>query len=82
MARFGRTLESRDVAGIAEYYVTGRVSGTKLEVYIYEDEAQFGGENWDCRFEVPDFDSQTELMDAFLKKLSEALAEKSGVTDE
>ncbi len=40
------------------------------------------GVAWDCRFEVPDFDSQTELMDAFLKKLSEALAEKSGVTDE
>ena len=77
LAQFDRTLENREVGGESESYVTGRISGTEIQMYIYEDEAQFRGKGRDCRFEAPDFDNEEELIEALLAKISEILATKS-----
>ncbi len=74
LATHGRKLESREVVhGETETYLTAQIGGTKLHVWIYEDEAQFGGEGLDCRYETPDFDSSSDLIEAFVGGISAAL---------
>jgi hypothetical protein len=46
--------------------VTAKISGTPLEVYIYEDEAQLQGPAVDERFEVQDYPDAEALRRAFL----------------
>ena len=65
------------IQGDIEIYICGRISDTDLEVYIYDDEAEFFGGRVDCRFEAPDYDTGEELIEAFLKELASVLSDTS-----
>ena len=60
------------IVGKAETYFKATADGPHhaLEVYVYEDEAGYmlDGKRWTI-FEKPDYRSQKELMEAFLKSL-------------
>ena len=74
LATRGRKLDRREVVhGETETFLTAQIGGTKLHVWIYEDEAQFEGEGLDCRYETPDFDSSSDLIEAFVGGISAAL---------
>jgi len=70
----GKHLEGRKLEGEQETYITGKISGSDIQVWIYEDEAMFDGGGLDCRFEAPDFDSGEDLIDAFISQLSSELS--------
>lgn len=58
-----------------EVFISASIAGTSLEVWIYEDEAQFFGDGSDCRFEAPDYDTPEDLKAAFLEGLERCLIE-------
>src|SRR5687767_12099343 len=62
----GLTLTDARVEGERQRYVHLRIAGTELDCYIYTDGAEVLGGGVDCRFEAPDFDSLTELGQAFV----------------
>ena len=61
-----RKLENRILGGESETYVRASISGTPLEVWIYDDEAQISGPGVDARFETPDHRDVEALRRAFL----------------
>ena len=73
LAARGLALSDRIVAGESEAYVRASVRGTDIEVYIYEDEAQFhrGGRRAGV-FEHQDFDDATQLQAAFVSGVIDA----------
>ena len=74
LAKFGKKFEERHVVEAqSQTYLWGRVSGTDMYVFIYEDEAQFGREPLDCRYEAPDFDDGDQLINAMIGDLGTAL---------
>lgn len=65
LATCGRKLERRQVVqGETQTYLTARIEGTGLHVWIYEDEAMFSGEGLYCRYKTPDCDSPGDLIGA------------------
>ena len=62
----GLTLTDARVDGNRDRYVYVRIADTELECYINVDGAQVLGGEVDCRFEAPDYDSLTELGQAFV----------------
>jgi len=62
------TLKGKSINGKKEAYIHAHISGSEIEVWIYEDEAMISGPKIDFRFESPDFDTDDELIDAFLRK--------------
>jgi hypothetical protein len=66
LARVNVSLENRLLEGERETFVRVRLSGTSLEVFIYEDEAGVQGPGLDVRFEAPDYDSSDQLAKAFI----------------
>ncbi len=62
-----------------EIFISARIAGTFIEVWIYDEEAQFGGGEIDCRFESPDYDTPEELISAFLASLENYLPEAEDI---
>ena len=60
-------LENRKLGGQKEIYIYAEVKG--LETWIYEDGAEIAGDTVDKRFEKYDFDSDDELINAFIGEL-------------
>ena len=64
------------IVGKRETYFKATAEGPNhgLEVYVYEDEAGYmlDGKRWTI-FEKPDYRSENELLEAFLKRLREKL---------
>ncbi len=69
LTSIGRKLSDRIVKGVTENYITAKVSGTSLDIYIYEDEAGIQGPDTDIRFEAPDYDSPNDLIESFINKI-------------
>lgn len=79
---YGRRLENRrvgQVRGFVEPFISvcGRISGTDVTIYIYEDGAEFTNHGFDVRFERPDYDTGEALIDAFIEHLSKYLDRKA-----
>jgi hypothetical protein len=64
----GHSLTNRAKDGYQEKYVRAGISGTGLEIYIYEDGAGLFGPEVDFSFEWPDYDSESEIIDDFIEK--------------
>jgi hypothetical protein len=60
------SLEQRTIEGERDTFVRAKLSGTPLEVFIYEDEAGVQGPGVDLQFESPDYDSSQQLALAFV----------------
>jgi len=71
-----RSGDFEKIVGKAETYfkATAEGPGHSLEVYVYQDEAGYmlDGKRWTI-FEKPDYRSENELREAFLKSLREKL---------
>lgn len=65
-----------NIVGKTETYFKATAEGPNhaLEVYVYQDEAGYmlDGKRWTI-FEKPDYRSESELLEAFLKSLREKL---------
>ncbi len=73
LAAKGSALSERTVAGESEIYVRASVLGTGIEVYIYEDEAQFHRDGKRAGvFEHQDFGDSDQLQKAFICAVLEA----------
>jgi hypothetical protein len=68
LAKTDRKLMNRTIDGYEEKYLHAGVSGTNLEIYIYVDGAGLFGPEVDFRFEWPDYDSESEIINDFVKK--------------
>jgi hypothetical protein len=71
LADCGSRLGGRRLEGERETYITARIDGTDLAIYIYPDEAHIFGPSADILFESPDFRSPDALCEAFVEKASE-----------
>lgn len=71
-----RRLENRALGGESETYVKATISGTPLEVWIYDDAAEVSGPGIDARFEPPDYQDAEALRRAFVSRAVE-LAERT-----
>ncbi len=61
-----KSLQGRSLDGKKETYIHAHISDSNIEVWIYEDEAMISGPSIDFRFESPDFDTDDELIEAFI----------------
>jgi hypothetical protein len=67
LAARGLALADRTLAGESETYIHASVPGTDIEVYIYEDEAQFHKDGKRAGvFEHQDFSDAAQLQKAFI----------------
>ena len=66
LGAIGSGLDERRVEGRSESFIRGRLRGTEVEVFIYNDEAQLQGPGVDQRFEAPDYPSGEALAQAFI----------------
>jgi len=73
LANVGRDLLDRRIEGINESYIHARISDSKIEVWIYEDEAMISGEGLDLRFESPDYPAEDKLIDALIGAITAEL---------
>jgi hypothetical protein len=71
---YGYELRNRRLSGEAEIFIEGEVDG--LQVWIYEDEACIIGRGTERVFEKWDFDTQHDLIAAFIEKVVSALTGK------
>jgi len=69
LAATGHQLLNRRMEGQSETYITGRISRTTNEIFIYKNEASIAGPRTDVRFKVKDYVSSAKLVDAFLEKV-------------
>ncbi len=74
LEQHGSSLLDRSIQGENETYITARLAGTEISVYIYDDEASILGPGVDRPFEVPDFDTPHELQTAFVTACLDVLA--------
>jgi len=73
LAAEGFALKDRTLAGETETYIYASVPGTDIEVYIYEDEAQFHKHGKLAGlYDLPDFADSAELHTAFVVGVLEA----------
>ena len=73
LQQVGRAIAGRILDGQSETYVTGGVSGSDLQFWIYEDGADFKSSRGSGHFERPDFDSPDDLAVAFTASIVEAV---------
>ena len=74
LSRHGKEFADKQITrGRTAGYIQGKISGTDIYVFIYEDGAEFGRELLDCRYESPGFDNGEELIDALVKDLATEL---------
>lgn len=66
-------LEDYRLAGERETYVLGRISGSDVEVCIYEDEATFSARNAGRMYERIDYESEDALMSIFIADIMKYL---------
>ena len=80
---FGRQLVGRRIGQVSgsrdpDFFVSGTISGTETEVFVYDDGAELlGGKGVDVRMERPDFDTLDELKNAYVAALSKYLREST-----
>ena len=73
LAARGLALADRTLAGESETYIHASVGGTAIEVYIYENEAQFHKDGKRAGvFEHQDFSDATQLQRAFISGVIDA----------
>lgn len=60
---------NRTIDGYQEKYLHAGISDTNLEVYIYIDGAGLFGNDVDLRFEWPDYDSESEIINDFITNI-------------
>jgi hypothetical protein len=72
----GLALVGRTLAGESETYIHAVIRGADIEIYIYEDEAQFhkGGKRAGV-FEHQDFSDAAQLQKAFIRGVIDATDE-------
>jgi len=73
LQQIGRSIAGRILDGRSETYVTGGVSGSDLQFWIYEDGADFKSPRGSGHFERPDFDPPDDLAAAFTTSIVEAV---------
>ncbi len=71
LSRHGIVLQNRNLGGESEIYIHARLKDT--EIWIYEDEAMIYGNGKDIRFESPDYDTEDQLIEAFISGLKSVL---------
>ena len=77
LASRGLTLTGRMLEGEAETYIRALVRDTDIEVYIYEDGAQFHrGGKLAGLYERPDFDDANALQTAFVEGVLQAVPKR------
>ncbi len=59
-------LINRRVEGVTEKFIVAGVSGSNLRVWIYENEAMIDSADDSFSYEAPDFETATELIEAFV----------------
>jgi len=75
LALHGRTLVDQRLEGIHETYIRARVSDSKIDVFIYADDAGFQDNgDLDHRFEIPDYDTSEDLIGDFVGQLSTVIS--------
>jgi len=62
-----------DVLGVKEVRLYTILPEKGIEIFIYDDGAQFFGEKVDRRFEAPDYDTLDEMSNDFVKTLDNFL---------
>jgi len=81
LAQLGAQLEEERKNGKRETYITARVSGTDLVLWIYDDETEISGPGVDDRFESPDYDTSEELISAFTEALVQRVKAAMGARE-
>lgn len=74
LEEFGVELKQREV-WLSEPAI--RAEFGDLHVWIYVDEAEIGGDGLDCRFEKYDYDTPSQLIEAFVDKVASLLRDRS-----
>lgn len=74
LAGAGRSVVSRQLDGVSETYITGRIEGCDLTFWIYRDGAGFHSGQRHRVFERPDYDSLDDLAGRFVHDMVEAAA--------
>ncbi|HUK99299.1 MAG TPA: hypothetical protein VLX29_00415 [Nitrospirota bacterium] len=69
LAATGHHLVNRKISGKSETYITGQISRTINEIYIYPKEASILGPKIDLRFKSSDYETSDKLVNAFIKKI-------------
>lgn len=72
-------LRERRLGGQAETFIRALISGSQLELYIYDDEASILGPGIDERFEAPDYPTSSDLARAFISKVLELVPSDAAV---
>jgi len=75
----GLVMSNREVSGTAEPFIVASVRDVKI--WIYVDEACVIGRGVDRVFEVWDYESPTELGEAFIKQVLDLSVEESGTME-
>lgn len=73
LERVGRSISGRVLDGKSQTYVTGGVSGSDLQFWIYEDGADFKSSGASSHFERPDFSSLDGLAETFTSSIVKIL---------
>ncbi len=71
LSQYGIALQNRNLGGESEIYIHARLKDT--EIWIYEDEAMIYRDGKDIRFESPDYDTEDQLIEAFISGLKSVL---------
>ncbi len=59
------------IEGRTENYIRANIVGTAFDLFVYVDEAGIQGTNIDYRFEKYDYDTEQDLIAAFVSKTME-----------
>lgn len=74
----GLGVRAREIAGGTEKYVHLLVSESEIEIWIYEDEAEYRLERHHYNFELSYYRDKNKLLEAFLRALGEDLSNSRG----
>lgn len=78
--KFGKNFTRIEIGGKKELFVSGRISETDLEVWIYKTGAEFTNlKEVDCRYEACDYDSPDDLIKNYIRDLAGYLDREGGV---
>lgn len=69
----GFGIHAREVAGGTEKYVHLRIAESGIEVWIYEDEAEYQLGDQHYNFELSYYRDESKLLEAFIQGLGEDL---------
>jgi hypothetical protein len=73
LLEYGGMRLNREVVGNGETYVHGAVEGTDVEVWIYDDEAEYRSGRKRRNFEAAVFRDESERIASFIKEVQAEL---------